>query len=250
MNDKKENFKLVNFKLDINISKTISLRGVYLRGNIYFTCASVAASFNYTPEKLYEKINSERHFQMLSGELIEGLRKLLHDGFLFHLYDDNKWLSLKATRYSIIESSLVKKHYHIKWFDQKVYDFFETLDGVNPFENPYENPDSDHITRSYPKPCAPPPPSPEPVPTIEKPNERLTDDDRPYTEEYINVNHPKHYVNHPSGIECIEITKHMDFLIGNAVKYLWRYESKNKPIEDLEKAIFYINKRIEVLKDN
>ena len=36
------------------------------------------------------------------------------------------------------------------------------------------------------------------------------------------VNHPKHYTNHPSGIECIEITQHHDFCIGNAIKYLWR----------------------------
>jgi hypothetical protein len=34
------------------------------------------------------------------------------------------------------------------------------------------------------------------------------------------VNHPKHYTNHPSGIECIEITQHHDFCVGNAIKYL------------------------------
>ena len=36
------------------------------------------------------------------------------------------------------------------------------------------------------------------------------------------VNHPKHYTNHPSGIECIEVTQYHDFCIGNAIKYLWR----------------------------
>lgn len=59
------------------------------------------------------------------------------------------------------------------------------------------------------------------------------------------VNHPPHYKNHPSGIECIEITRHMEFNIGNAIKYLWRYKDKNG-IEDLKKAIFYIQDQIKL----
>lgn len=58
------------------------------------------------------------------------------------------------------------------------------------------------------------------------------------------VNHPKHYVNHPSGIECIQITEHMSFLMGNAMKYLWRADLKNG-VEDLQKAVFYINREIQ-----
>lgn len=34
------------------------------------------------------------------------------------------------------------------------------------------------------------------------------------------VNHPPHNTSHPSGVECIEITEHMSFLMGNAMKYL------------------------------
>lgn len=62
------------------------------------------------------------------------------------------------------------------------------------------------------------------------------------------VNHPPHYTKHPSGVECIQITRHMGFNIGNAVKYLWRADLKDKPIEDLEKAIFYIKDEIEKRK--
>lgn len=64
------------------------------------------------------------------------------------------------------------------------------------------------------------------------------------------INHPKHYTNHPSGIECIEITQHHDFCIGNAIKYLWRAGIKDADteVEDLEKAIWYINKKIELIK--
>lgn len=72
-----------------------------------------------------------------------------------------------------------------------------------------------------------------------------------------NVNHPKHYTSDPSGIECIEIVKHRDFCIGNAIKYLWRaglkqedgMTDKQKQIEDLEKAIWYINAEIRMLTD-
>ena len=70
-----------------------------------------------------------------------------------------------------------------------------------------------------------------------------------------NVNHPKHYTSHPSGVECIEITRHYCFAIGNAIKYLWRAGHKQdaslsdnqKEIEDLKKAIWYINDRIKQL---
>ena len=62
------------------------------------------------------------------------------------------------------------------------------------------------------------------------------------------VNHPKHYTNHPSGIECIQITEHMNFCLGNAIKYIWRADLKNDAIEDLEKAVWYINREIQKQK--
>lgn len=58
------------------------------------------------------------------------------------------------------------------------------------------------------------------------------------------VNHPPHYTSHPSGIECIQITEHMNFNVGNAMKYLWRADEKNAPIEDLKKARWYIDREI------
>lgn len=62
------------------------------------------------------------------------------------------------------------------------------------------------------------------------------------------VNHPKHYTSHPSGIECIEITRHMSFNLGNALKYIWRADHKNG-IEDLQKAVWYIQDEIERRKN-
>jgi len=61
---------------------------------------------------------------------------------------------------------------------------------------------------------------------------------------------PQHYRSHPSGVECIQITRHMGFNLGNAVKYLWRAGLKeNAPtIEDLRKAIWYINDEIQKLE--
>jgi len=60
-----------------------------------------------------------------------------------------------------------------------------------------------------------------------------------------NVNHPKHYTQHPSGVEVIQITEHMNFCLGNAIKYIMRADYKNNPIEDLEKARWYIKREIE-----
>lgn len=58
------------------------------------------------------------------------------------------------------------------------------------------------------------------------------------------VNHPSHYTSDPSGVECIQVTQHKNFCIGNAMKYLWRCDDKGKPIEDMKKAIWYINQEI------
>lgn len=58
------------------------------------------------------------------------------------------------------------------------------------------------------------------------------------------VNHPKHYTRHPSGVECIEITRHMGFNLGNVVKYVWRADLKGDAIEDLKKARWYLDDEI------
>lgn len=66
------------------------------------------------------------------------------------------------------------------------------------------------------------------------------------------VNHPSHYNSDPSGVECIEITRHRNFNIGAAIKYLWRaglkedssLDNLEKDIQDLEKAIFHIKDEI------
>lgn len=60
------------------------------------------------------------------------------------------------------------------------------------------------------------------------------------------VNSPKHYTSHPSGVECIAVTEHMGFNVGNAVKYLWRAGLKSpSALEDLQKARWYVTREIE-----
>ena len=58
------------------------------------------------------------------------------------------------------------------------------------------------------------------------------------------VDHPPHYTSHPSGVECIAVTEHMNFCLGNAVKYIWRADEKGKAIQDLKKAIWYLEREI------
>lgn len=63
------------------------------------------------------------------------------------------------------------------------------------------------------------------------------------------VNHPSHYTSHPSGIECIEVVEHMSFCLGSAVKYCWRcHEKHDDPIEDLRKAVWYLEREIKRLE--
>lgn len=60
------------------------------------------------------------------------------------------------------------------------------------------------------------------------------------------INHPAHYTSDPSGVECIQITRHRNFNIGNAIKYLWRAGLKdgNSNVQDLKKAVWYLTDEI------
>jgi hypothetical protein len=62
------------------------------------------------------------------------------------------------------------------------------------------------------------------------------------------VNHPPHYTSHPSGIECIVVAEHMNFCVGNAIKYLWRAGQKGDALEDLKKSKWYIEREISRLE--
>ena len=58
------------------------------------------------------------------------------------------------------------------------------------------------------------------------------------------VDHPAHYNDHPSGVECITVTEHYNFNVGNAIKYLWRAGLKGDAVEDLKKARWYLDREI------
>lgn len=53
------------------------------------------------------------------------------------------------------------------------------------------------------------------------------------------VNHPPHYQS-PTGFECIDVSKYLIGSLSNTFKYVYRHRSKNKPKEDLEKALYYL----------
>ena len=61
------------------------------------------------------------------------------------------------------------------------------------------------------------------------------------------INHPPHYTQHPSGVECITITEHYNFNVGNAIKYLWRAGLKDgaDAADDLRKAAWYVQREID-----
>ena len=81
---------------------------------------------------------------------------------------------------------------------------------------------------------------------------------RPYEVPNDKVNHPSHYtwLKDLCGIEVIDITRHMDFNLGNSIKYILRsghkkeegYTDKQKTIEDLKKAVWYLNDEISTLE--
>lgn len=62
------------------------------------------------------------------------------------------------------------------------------------------------------------------------------------------VNHPSHY-KLPGGVEVIQVTRHLNFNRGNAVKYLCRAGKKDDELQDLKKARFYIEDEINRLEN-
>lgn len=91
-----------------------------------------------------------------------------------------------------------------------------------------------------------------------KPGDSIDDQMRKVTdfqEEHDPVNHPSHY--NQFGIECLDAieasmtpVEFRGYLKGNCQKYIWRYVYKGKPVEDLKKAAFYLNKLIEKVEEN
>ena len=67
---------------------------------------------------------------------------------------------------------------------------------------------------------------------------------------YCEVNKSKHYNKHPSGVECISVVEHMNFNLGNALKYIWRCDLKGRDLQDLEKAKYYLDREINLRKRN
>lgn len=66
-----------------------------------------------------------------------------------------------------------------------------------------------------------------------------------------NINHPPHYTcsyakcsKCAENIECIDVTRHYNFNLGNAIKYIWRADYKGNRIEDLKKAVWYLTDEI------
>lgn len=64
------------------------------------------------------------------------------------------------------------------------------------------------------------------------------------------VNHSPHYKAHSSGIECITISEHFNFCLGNAIKYIWRAGEKGNKLEDLQKARWYLDREIKRLENS
>lgn len=64
------------------------------------------------------------------------------------------------------------------------------------------------------------------------------------------INHPAHYNSHPSGIEAIQLCEHMNFCMGNAIKYILRADHKGDPLTDLSKAIWYLERELERRKNS
>lgn len=84
----------------------------------------------------------------------------------------------------------------------------------------------------------------------------IIEKDSSKTSEHDPVNHPAHYCNNNAKcaacgcfIECIDVTRHMDFNLGNVIKYIWRHQHKDGVIA-LKKARWYLDDYIKYHENN
>lgn len=63
------------------------------------------------------------------------------------------------------------------------------------------------------------------------------------------VNHPPHYTSHPSGMECIQLSRLFPFSLGNFIKYLWRSGEKDDVQQERRKARWYLADYIDNMPD-
>ncbi len=74
--------------------------------------------------------------------------------------------------------------------------------------------------------------------------DRVIDEEKPDI-----INHPSHYKG--KGLECIQVIEafNLTFSLGNAIKYILRAGKKGNKKEDLQKAVWYLNREIESIDE-
>jgi DNA-binding transcriptional ArsR family regulator len=58
------------------------------------------------------------------------------------------------------------------------------------------------------------------------------------------VHHPQHYNSHPSGVECVEYSELLPGNLSHVCVYVWRHADKEKPVEDLRKALWFLEREL------
>lgn len=59
---------------------------------------------------------------------------------------------------------------------------------------------------------------------------------------------PSHYTTHPSGVQCIEISQHLSGCLAQAFQYVWRCGQKDDPAQELNKALWFIERELTIAK--
>ena len=59
---------------------------------------------------------------------------------------------------------------------------------------------------------------------------------------------PAHYTTHPSGVQCIEISQHLSGCLAQAFQYVWRCGQKDDPVQELKKALWFIEQELTIDK--
>jgi hypothetical protein len=78
------------------------------------------------------------------------------------------------------------------------------------------------------------------------------DDDKPKKNKKEAVNHPKHYGGKDNPYEAIKVIEawNLGFCLGNTIKYISRCGKKDDEIQELEKALWYLQREIDTRKGN
>jgi hypothetical protein len=175
----------------------------------------------------------ELNIYVCTNNFVADNETFIKDNFYIYIDTGSFTFQMGMWHFSSVDINMYSENFREATYKEKLYFFWKTKYGTRFIKEKIKEIEKEEETKK----------------------EKETKNDKEIKQDA--VNHPSYYTSHPSGVECIDIARNYCFSIGCAIKYLWRaglkksdsLTNKEKEIQDLKKALWYINDRIKQLEE-